>query len=98
MAKALLWIVVGLLVTGIAFWMITTEQGGGNPAVVFLVVVIFAVPPIGAFWMLYMSIRYEKNIFPVVLMALFPYGFLWYYLERVRTGKYRAAGRHQGDE
>jgi len=54
---------------------------------VFLVVVIFAMPSIGAFWMLYMATRYETQPLPMMFLAFVPYAFLWYYFERVRPGK-----------
>ena len=82
----LLWILLGFAVAGLAFWTITSE-GPENPFLVFAVVVVFAVAPIGAFWMLYMAIRYETHPLLMVLMAFVPYAFLWYYFERVRPGK-----------
>jgi hypothetical protein len=84
--KLLLWILLGFVVAGIAFWMLVTE-GPQNPFLVFLVVVIFAAPSMGAFWMLYMAIRYETQPLPMMFLAFVPYAFLWYYFERVRAGK-----------
>jgi hypothetical protein len=92
--KLSLWILIGLLIAGLAFWTIATHEGSQNPVFVFLVVVVFAVPPIGAFWMLYMSVRHEKKPLPLMLLAFVPYAFLWYYFERVRTGKYISEGRN----
>ena len=86
MMKLLLWILLGFVVAGIAFWTIVAE-GPENPLLVFLVVVIFAMPSLGAFWMLYMAIRYETHPLPMILLAFVPYSFLWYYLEQVRPGK-----------
>ena len=86
MMKLFLWILLGFAVAGLAFWTITSE-GPENPFLVFAVVVVFAVAPIGAFWMLYMAIRYETDPLLMVLMAFVPYAFLWYYFERVRPGK-----------
>ena len=85
--KIFIWILFGLLVTGLAFWMITIPGVPRNPLLMFLVVVVFAVPPLGAFWMLYMSVRHEKHPLPMILLAFIPYTFLWYYFERVRPGK-----------
>ncbi len=84
MTKIFLWMLLGLLVTGIAFWMLASPGVPKNPLLTFLIIVIFAVPPIGAFWMLYMSIRYEKNPLGMILLAFVPYAFLWYYFERFR--------------
>jgi hypothetical protein len=86
MMKLLLWVLLGFVVAGIAFWTLVTE-GPQNPLLVFLVVVIFAMPSIGAFWMLYMAIRYQTHPLPMMFLAFLPYAFLWYYLERVRPGK-----------
>ena len=86
--KLLLWILLGFVVAGIAFWTLVTESLQ-NPFLVFLVVVIFAAPSIGAFWMLYMAIRFEKHPLPFILLAFVPYGFLGYYFERVRPKKHK---------
>lgn len=47
----------------------------------------FVVPPIGSFWMIYKAIRGENKPLSFVLMACLPYAFLWYYFDRVKTGK-----------
>jgi heme/copper-type cytochrome/quinol oxidase subunit 4 len=59
-----------------------------HPAVMFALIVLFGIPPLGAFWMMYMSIRYEKRPMPLLALAAFiPFTFVWYYFERIRTGK-----------
>jgi len=60
-----------------------------SPFILFLFVALFGIPPFGAFWMMYMSIRYEKNPLPLIVLAFLPFTFLWYYFERVRPGKVR---------
>jgi hypothetical protein len=90
--KLLLWILLGFVVAGLAFWAIVTE-GPQNPILVSLVVVVFTASPIGAFWMLYVAIRYETHPLSMVLIAFIPYAFLWYYFERVRTGKLTRGNR-----
>lgn len=61
-----------------------------SPFILFAFWVLFGIPPLGAFWMMYVAIRYEKNPFPLILLALFiPFTFLWYYFDRVRPGKVR---------
>ena len=86
--KLLLYITLGFVALGVAAVLIA---GGAapdrNPAVLFAFVALFAIPPLGAFWMMYVSIRHEKNPFPMVLLALIPFTFLWFYFERVRPGK-----------
>jgi hypothetical protein len=37
---------------------------------------------IGGFWMMYQSIRYEKDVKRYFFLAFIPVMFLWYYLER----------------
>jgi hypothetical protein len=86
--KLALWVLLGFVVTGLAFWMVTIPQVPRDPFFMFLIVAVFAAPPIGAFWMMYMSIRYEKHPLPTILLAFIPYCFLWYYFERVRPGKH----------
>ena len=86
--KVILCIVLGFLVLAAAALLISRGQApASNPAVLFAFVALFAVPPLGAFWMMYMSIRYDKNPAPMILLAFIPFTFLWFYFERVRTGK-----------
>jgi hypothetical protein len=87
MKKLFFWILLGLSVEGFAFWLMATSLRQ-NPAVTFLSIMVFVMPPIGAFWMMYMAIRYEQRPVPLICLALFfPYCFVWYYFERVRPGK-----------
>jgi hypothetical protein len=46
--------------------------------------VVFGIPPIGSFWMLYSTIRHDENPFPMICLAMVPFSFLWYYFERAR--------------
>jgi hypothetical protein len=87
--KLFLYIIFGFIVHILALLVITRGQAPeGHPAMMFAIVVLFAIPPLGGFWMAYMAIRYEKNPFPMLLLALcIPYTFVWYYREKVRTGK-----------
>jgi len=94
--KLFLWALLGMSVLGTAFWLITTSAGQ-NPLIVFLSVLVFAVPPLGTFWMLYVTIRYEKRPLPLMLVAFVPYAFLWYYFERVRPGKLTRPGGMAAD-
>jgi hypothetical protein len=87
--KLLLYVAAGFLAMALAVIVITRGQApASNPLMLFAVGALFVVPPLGAFWMLYMSIRYEKHPLPLVLLALcIPFTFVWYYFERVRAGK-----------
>ena len=87
--KLFLWVVLGFAVLGLAAWVITMPGPPRGPMLL-LFCLLFAVPPIGAFWMMYQVIRYERQPFPLILLAMFvPFVFLWYYFERVRPGKQR---------
>ena len=92
--KLLAYIAGGFLAMAAAALLITRGTAPeSNPAILFLFVALFAVPPLGAFWMIYMSIRYEKSPFSMILLAFVPFTFLWYYFERVRNAKSRQQNR-----
>jgi hypothetical protein len=42
---------------------------------------------LGAFWMLYQAVRYEKRVLKYVAMAFIPFMFIWYALVRVPLRK-----------
>lgn len=86
--KLLLYIVGGFVAMGASALLITRGQAPERqPALLIGFVALFGIPPLGAFWMMYMSIPHEKNPFPMVLLAFIPFTFLWYYFERVRSGQ-----------
>ena len=87
--KLLVYIVVGFLALIASLFLITRGEAPANhPGMLFGIVLLFGIPPAGAFWMIYVAIRYEKNPLPMVLLAfLVPFTFVWYYFERVRPGK-----------
>lgn len=85
--KALVYIVMGCALLGLLVWLLTLNETPQNSSVMFLIVLIFLVPAVGAFWMMYEAIRHEKHPLPMVLLAFLPFAFLWYYVERVRQGK-----------
>ena len=86
--KLFLYVAFGFLVMAAAALLITRGQAPeSNPAVLFAFVVLFTIPPVGAFWMMYMSIRHEKNPLPMLLLAFIPFTFVWFYFERVRQRK-----------
>jgi hypothetical protein len=89
MVKLLVYVALGFVVVGTAVLLLTQGPAPeSHPAILFGLIVLFGIPPFGAFWMMYMSIRHEKNPFPMLALALFvPFTFLWYYFERVRSGK-----------
>ncbi len=85
--KLFLWVLLGLMTTGLAFLFVISPWTPRNPYVQDLLVVFFGAPSVGAFWMLYVAIRYEKRPLRFVCLAFIPFAFLWYYFERVRPGK-----------
>ena len=92
--KSFLWVTIGLIVSGLAFWIVTsTETVPARPLPILVLALIFAVSPLGSFWMMYMAIRYEENPLPYILLAFIPYYSLGYYFERVR-GRQLTRGTH----
>jgi hypothetical protein len=86
--KLLAYIVLGFLAMAAAALLISRGQApASNPIILFATVALFAIPPLGAFWMMYMAIRHDKNPFPMILLAFIPFTFVWFYLERVRPRK-----------
>jgi hypothetical protein len=91
--KLLLYVVGGFVVmAGAAILIARGQAPENNPAILVAFIALFAIPPLGAFWMMYMSVRHEKSPLPMVLLAFIPFTFLWYYFERVRAGKLRGNG------
>ncbi len=82
--KPLLIGIIGVLVLMLAIWIVAGNFMPTTPLHWALVFLVFVIPPIGAWWLVYMSIRYEHHTFPIILLALLPYGFVWYYFERER--------------
>jgi len=91
--KLIITVCVGLAVLGVAAWVLSAAQLSVDSGLFFVILVIFMIPPFGGLWMVYMSIRYEKNPWPMILLALLPYSFVWYYLERYRFLKRDVAHR-----
>ena len=90
--KTALLIIVAVVVYAIAFWVVFAPGNTSQmPFFIPLVVTVFVVPPIGGWWLIYIVIRHEKRVFPIILLAFVPYGFVWYYFERMRGGNYKLA-------
>jgi len=84
--KLFLWVLLGFAVAGLAFWWLVVSDA--NPLAVLVYAVVVAVGTLGAFWMMYMSVRYERHPWSMILLAAFvPFSCLWYYFERVRPLK-----------
>lgn len=87
--KPLLYIALGLVLIAAVSLLIAPHQvPENNPVIVLGLIALCAIPSVGAFWMMYMSIRHERNPFLMVALAMFvPFMFVWYYFDRVRPGK-----------
>ena len=86
--KLVFYVVGGFVIMAGAALLIARGQApNSNPVILLAFIAMFAIPPLGAFWMMYMSIRYEKSPLPMVLLAFIPFSFLWYYFERIRVGR-----------
>ena len=84
----LLCVIAGLFAAALMFRFVTIPTTP-NPATIAVMIILFSVAPVGAFWMMYMAIRYERVPWPLILLAMFvPFSFLWYYFRRVRPGKH----------
>ena len=85
--KTLVAIVVALFLNILMAWIVIGPFHTANPLGLLLIFLLFAVPNVGTFWMLYVAVRYEKHPLLYVLAALIPYLSIWYYIARVRTHK-----------
>ena len=68
--KLILWVACGLALCGLMFWFVVRSYPP-NPVLTAAMVVLFTAAPIGAFWMMYVAIRYETKPWPMVLLAMF---------------------------
>jgi len=84
--KLFLYVAGGFVVMAAAILLISWGQApSSHPAMLVALWGLFGIPTVGALWMAYMAVRYEKDPFPMLLLAfLIPFTFLWYYFERVR--------------
>lgn len=84
--RKFLWVLFFTLTVGLAasvaqgYWQL-------SPTLVIGLGTFYAIHPIGAVWMIYQCLRYEKSPLPLLLLCLIPYSFVWYYFERVRARK-----------
>jgi hypothetical protein len=57
---------------------------------------IFFFQPFGTLWMVYQAVRHEPRPLQYVVLACFPFAFIWYYFERVRPRKSSSLGVNTG--
>src|SRR5439155_6626100 len=90
------WICLGILSFSLAVWIVIYPyvfpiSAHGLSIVGVGVVVVFAIHPLCALWLLVQAIRFEPKPMPYVLLALFvTFAFVWYYIEKVRQRKQAA--------
>jgi len=94
--KRYAWLSIAVCLTGFEVWAVfgSSEIGpmnfGNHPALLSLIIVAFTVSGLGGWWMVFKIVRYEKRVFPVILLPfLVPNSFLWYYFERTAHGVVR---------
>ena len=98
--KRLAWILVAVCLSAFQIWGIIFSPSGpinfdNHPVLLGCMIAAYAGSGLGGVWMLFAIIRYERRIFPVILIALFiPNAFLWYYFERIRPRKRIAREQH----
>jgi hypothetical protein len=55
-----------------------------HPVLFFSILLLFGVPGLGGLWVLFRIVRYEKRLFPIILVPLLiSNSFVWYYFERI---------------
>ncbi len=88
--KIALLTVVAAVVSVVGFWMVFTPGIPHVPFFPLMFIAVFVLPGLGGWWLIFFVIRHEKRIFPIILLAAVPYGFAYYYFERVRMGKHKS--------
>ncbi|SRR5713101_1746846 len=86
--KELLWIVVIAALNLLAYWLVIGPWCPVGQFGAFLVGAFFILSSLGGLWMMYVAVRYESKHWHFVGLAFIPFTFLWYYVERFRTGAY----------
>jgi hypothetical protein len=88
--RRLIWILLGVISYSFIVLMVFVPyvHDLAEPALSRLATVawpVFILIPLGGFWMLYQSVRYEnKPLFCCVLALFVPFAWIWYYFERAR--------------
>ena len=101
--KLVLYVVAGFAVMLLAVTLVALVHDPPTGLALFALWVLFAIPTFGAFWMMYMAVRYEREPVSLILLAIFiPFTFVWYYFERVRPRKVHPvrnshSGKDDGD-
>lgn len=65
-------------------WDAGSKQNPATDFLLFFIWLCMSVTQLGTLWMLYQSVRYEERPFRYCILALVPFMFAWYYLERYK--------------
>lgn len=85
--KTPLWALLIIGLAALGFWLIAGPWFPRTTLEMVVFVAFFVASGLGGMWAAYMVVRHEAQIFPVILVVLLPYGFVWYYFERVRGNR-----------
>jgi hypothetical protein len=85
-------LLVFALISGLTVFMAWVVLGSWFPSSKLtsgLVICLFMASPLGSIWMLRDFFLRTKQSYIDIVFAFVPYGFLWYYFERVRPREAR---------
>jgi hypothetical protein len=84
--NTLAWLVPILVASGLFIAICLNPASFMRDRVFFPLLIIYGlVAPVGGFWAIYQSIRYEENPWKCAAIVVFvPFGFIWYYFEKYR--------------
>lgn len=77
-------VVLMIAASAAAVWLVLGPWTPQNGIELFIVMAFAMGSPIGSFWMVYRSVRFEARPLRYIILAMVPMSFVWYYVERVR--------------
>lgn len=95
-AETLVWL-VPILVASVVFIAICLKPTAFMKDRVFfpLLIIYGLIAPVGGFWAIYQSIRFEKYPWKcAAIVVLVPFGFIWYYFAKYRKRAAQAENFH----
>lgn len=90
-SETLVWLIPILVASAVFLAICLKPTAFMKDRVFFPLLIIYGlIAPVGGFWAIYQSIRYEKHPWKYVAIVVFiPFGFLWYLFERYRKAERR---------
>jgi hypothetical protein len=76
------------LAYGVAAVSLFAATRSGNELLVVPLIILEFASWFGMIWMMYQAVRFEPKPLPYVLLALLPFAFIWYYVERIGAGSF----------